>query len=298
MSERAFYESLIAGARAAHPMPPGFPSSFSSLGLNHQTQTLSMSLAQGDAGTAATVQQMWRLIDDGVKDQFVNRKAIEIVRGVRQFDRAGEARAVYDWVRRNIRFTSDIAGKETLRSPREILTVRAGDCDDFVILICSLLGTIGHKMRITTVASHPADPTVFTHVYPEDKMGQGWVALDAARRRPAIGKTPGYYSRKRNWYSDGQHEDLDGYDLRGGLNGLGQDSFNWAQLAPDITAATSGAANIIRATNAPALPYGYSVGPGGMPVAPVAYATPVNLSSYLPYLLVGGLLLAFVAIKQ
>src|SRR5271156_1627418 len=174
------------------------------------SQSYSMPLAQGDAGTAATIQQMWRLIDDGVKDQTVNRQAIEIVRGVRQFDRAGEARAVYDWVRRNIRFTSDIAGKETLRSPREILHVRAGDCDDFVILICALLGTIGHKMRITTVASHPADPTIFTHVYPEDKVGPRWVALDAARRRPAIGKTPSYYSRKRHWYPDGQHEDLDG----------------------------------------------------------------------------------------
>jgi transglutaminase-like putative cysteine protease len=283
---------------------------------NHQTPNLghspglpsayTMPLAEGDSGTAATIAQMWRLIDEGVKDPAINRQAIAIVRGVRQFDRLGEARAVYEWVRRNIRFTSDIAGKETLRGPRETLTVRAGDCDDYVILICALLGTIGHKMRIVTVASHPADPSVFTHVYPEDNIAGRYLALDAARRRPALGKTPRYHTRKYAWYADGSTEDLQhplpgggGAPLDGiaGLAGLGQDDFSWAQLPADITAATAGAANIVRAANAPALPYGYAVGPGGMPVAPVAYASPVNVSTYLPYLLVGGLLLAFVALK-
>jgi Transglutaminase-like superfamily len=269
-----------------------------------------MPLAQGDAGTEATIRQMWNLIDAGMKDSAVNRKAIEIVRGVRQFDRLGEARAVYDWVRRHIRFTSDIAGKETLRSPREILTVMAGDCDDFVILICALLGTIGHKMRIVTVASHPADPSVFTHVYPEDRIGRMFIALDAARRRPALGKSPRYHSRKYAWYADGSMEDLqhpapggggaplDFFAGIDGLAGLGQDgSFSWAQLPADITAATAGTANIVRAATAPNMPYGYAVGPGGYPVASGAYVAS-SLGSYMPLLLIGGLLLAFAAIKQ
>jgi hypothetical protein len=271
-------------------------------------------LPQGDAGTETTIQKMWQLIDAGMADQNVNRTAMLIVRGVPQFNRLAEAQAVYRWVRANLRFTSDIRGKETLRSPAEILQVKGGDCDDYVILTCALLGTIGHKMRIVTVASHPADPTAFTHVYPEDFIRGQWIALDAARRNPALGKSPRFFTRKRAWYNGGEYEDLEASSpllgqrgipnapavpagdggAFGDLDGfLGQD-FNWAQLPADITAATSGAANIIRATNAPNIPY---YGPGGVPVAAAA-APSMSMSSMMPFLLIGGLLLTVVAMKD
>ncbi len=271
-----------------------------------------ISLPDGDAGTGVTVQHMIALIESGKKDQAVIRAAGAIVRTVQQFNRPAEAAAVFNWARRNIRFTSDVKGVETLRSPAETLAAGVGDCDDYVILICALLSSIGHTMRIVTVASDPRDTSIFTHVFPEDRIGNQWVALDAARRNPAVGKRPSRIFRVRIWNMDGSYEDLDPREYLGGRSssggdsralagmrlafaGLGQDAGDiLTDLAPDITAATTGAANIIRASQPGAYPY--NIGPGGVPVqgAPV-YAT--ASPSLMPYLLIGGVLFAFVMLR-
>ena len=152
----------------------------------------SMPLLEGDAGIAQTIQAMRQLIDQGKKDPVIHELAAQILhRGrVAAHDSAGEARAVGEAVYRNVRFTRDVYGKETLHAARDIVRLRIGDCDDFVILICSLLGTIGHKTRIVTVSNHPEDPGQFSHVYPETFVNGRWVAVDYARRSPAFGKAP------------------------------------------------------------------------------------------------------------
>jgi len=274
-------------------------------------------LPDGDAGTGVTVEHMIALVESGKKDQAVIRTAGQIVRSVPQFNRVAEATAVFQWARRNIRFTSDVKGVETLRAPAETIAAGVGDCDDYVILICALLGAIGHSMRIVTVASDPRDPSVFTHVFPEDYIRGNWLALDAARRNPSIGKRPSRIFRVRVWQMDGGYQDLDpreylggrssssGGDARAlqgmhlafaGLGYLGQDDTGeiLTALPADITAATVGAANIIRATQGQAP---WVIGPGGVLVQQTA--VPVSSSSpYLPLILIGGLLLAVVVMRK
>jgi Transglutaminase-like superfamily len=162
---------------------------------------MSMAIPEGDAGTIATIDEMRRLIDHGMKDPVVHELAAEIIKaaGVRAFDWMGEARAVYNWVRANIRFTRDVRGKETLHAAREIIRLGIGDCDDFTILICALMGTLGANCHIITVSSDPRAPEIFSHVYPIAKVGGRWIAMDAARRDPAFGREPARYFRKREW---------------------------------------------------------------------------------------------------
>ena len=122
-------------------------------------------LSDGDRGTAETIAKIRKLVHQGMTDQYVNRTAIAIVRGggIPQFDFGGEIRAIFEWVRRNIRFTRDIAGIETLRTASEILQVKAGDCDDInSVLLPSLLGTIGHHVRLVTISSDPTAPRAFS----------------------------------------------------------------------------------------------------------------------------------------
>lgn len=267
-----------------------------------------MQLPEGDPGTGVTIQHMIGLIEAGKKNPLVNRAAASIVRSVPQFQRLAEASAVYQWVRRNIRFTSDVKGVETLRAPAETLTAGVGDCDDYVTLIASLLATIGHNLRIVTVASDPRDPSIFTHVFPEDYIRGRWVALDAARRNPAIGKRPSRVYRVRVWQMDGTYFDLDPRDYAGGadaaeggderaMHGLGflaQDDTTQIlnALTPDITAATTGAANIIRAVNSPTYPY------GTVTVPAQTYYSSTTISSYMPLLLIGGAVAVFLALRK
>lgn len=196
---------------------------------------VSRPLDEGDPGTIETVRDMCQLIDEGSKDPEINRAAVWMVRQARvpQFDFEGERRAVYRWIRQNVRFIRDIDGKETLRAPRETLLVRAGDCDCQTILCCALLKSIGQRVRIITIATQPQAPDLFSHVYAEVRDEKGrWLPVDSARRQPKYGRGPANWFRRWAWDTDdASHEDLDAaptsaaVDRRSrwfaGLNGLG-----------------------------------------------------------------------------
>jgi hypothetical protein len=252
--------------------------------MNVQT----MPLPEGDAGTAITIAQMQRLIDEGSKDPAVHELAASILTSqrVRAFDFAGEARAIYNWVLRHIRFTRDIRGKETLHAARETIRLAIGDCDDFTILTLALAQSIGHRGRIVTVASDARDPETFSHVYPEVAINGRWVALDAARRSPGFGKTPNNPFRKCVWdAASPEFQDVAGLGMpmvmpmrgharavnspayytppdsrramrqRRRLRGLGDgvdwsDPSTWTGISNMITSGSTAAANIISAARA------------------------------------------------
>lgn len=162
-------------------------------------------LLDGDDGTAQTIAWIRQLVDQGKKDPFVNRFTGTLLRraGVAPYDDAGEIRAIFEGVLRHVRFTKDPEGKECLRPARTTLEWGFGDCDDInAILLPSMLGTVGYRTRIVTIASHPAAPAQFTHVYCEVLFRGRWVALDAARKGTKIGVPPSRHFRKRVWSID------------------------------------------------------------------------------------------------
>lgn len=158
----------------------------------------------GDPGVEQTIRQMRRLIQQGKQDPKVHELAAQILRkaNVAAYDWEGEARAIFEAVRRNLRFTRDVDGNETLHGAADIIRLGIGDCDDHTVLICSLLKTIGCDCRIVTIATDPGGE--FSHVYPEAEINGRWIALDAARRHPAFGKSPENYTRKRVWCVDSE----------------------------------------------------------------------------------------------
>src|SRR5882672_9613304 len=111
----------------------------------------------GTRGTLTTAGIIGSMIQDGAKDFYVRQKAIEIFRtyGVRPKNRMGEVCAIFDFVKRNIRYTRDIFRVELLHSARRMLELRAGDCDDMTILLGAMLKAIGHPVRIVLVGFNP-----------------------------------------------------------------------------------------------------------------------------------------------
>ena len=180
----------------------------------------SIPLAGGDAGVHQTIRAMRRLIEQGKKDPIIHESAANILRGanVPAFNWAGEVRAIYNWVAQNIRFTRDVYGKETLHAAAEILRLGIGDCDDFTILLCSLLGTVGHKTRILTI-SKPEDERHFSHVFPQVFLDGQWITIDAARRNPMMGRSPENTERVRIWDTASDNfVDVQGLAGPGGAN--------------------------------------------------------------------------------
>lgn len=252
---------------------------------------MSFPLASGDAGISQTIDLIRRLVDVGEKTPIVNETAIRALSegNAEQYNDMAAARAVYDWVRRNIRYVPDPVSKETVRPADVILRVSAGDCDDINgVLIPSLLGTIGIPTRLVTVAADPSMPDQFTHVYCEALIDNRWIALDSARVGAAFGLAPETVYRRQYWTLNAPDR-----PQVGRLNGPGL-SFDWSGLFAAAPGIAQGTAQIISAAQGyPTIP-GYPVTPGvittgaGIPgygtVATASAAT--NIS---PILLVGGL---------
>ncbi len=159
-------------------------------------------LLSGDAGTSQTIDKIRELVDDAWKDSYVNRAAIDIIRGagVQPYDAAGQVYAIYQWVRANVYFVNDPVSKEALRPARELLQLRAGDCDDInAILLPALLGSLGYECRLVTIAADRRDPSMFSHVYAEVDLDGEWIPIDAARPGAQFGIAPQHFWRREWW---------------------------------------------------------------------------------------------------
>jgi transglutaminase-like putative cysteine protease len=152
---------------------------------------------KGTRGTLVTARLIADLIRSGAKDFYVRQKAIEIfrMRGVRSKNRWGEVCAVFDWVRRNVRYTRDIFRVELLHSARRMLELRAGDCDDMTILLGAMLLSTGHPVRLALVGFRPSKPHCYTHIYPEVNVRGRWFAIDATMPHPIGWAPPALWKR-------------------------------------------------------------------------------------------------------
>ncbi len=235
-------------------------------------------LLSGDAGVEQTINEMRSLVDEALRDPQIIRLSTDIVRSVSAFDDYGEANALYEWVRRNIRFTKDPVNKEKLYPPAELLKIRAGDCDDIAMLLGTLLMAVGYPARLMTVAANGDE---FSHVYVEANVNGEWVPLDPARYDSQFGVPPPAFTRARWWsLDDASHGDLPASRgllgnyprFRSQVSGMGSygrvrtmgDEQTIAVPLSDRTSSTiatisQGAADIIRAAKGqPASPFDFS----------------------------------------
>ena len=141
---------------------------------------------KGNTGTLVTAGLIARMIQDGAKDFYVRQKAIQIMRlyKVRPKHKLGEVFALFDWVKKNIRYTRDIYRVELLHSARRMLELKAGDCDDMTILLGAMLMSIGFPVRLALVGFRPRKPHAYNHIYPEVNVRGKWIPLDATVNRP------------------------------------------------------------------------------------------------------------------
>jgi Transglutaminase-like superfamily len=152
---------------------------------------------KGTAGTITTAGIIGRLIREGAKDFYVRQKAIQIFRtyGVKPKNRFGEVCALFDFVKRNIRYTRDIFRVELLHSARRMLELKAGDCDDMTILLGAMLMSTGHPVRLVLAGFRKNKPHAYTHIYPEVRVGGRWLAIDATVDKPIGWAPPALWKR-------------------------------------------------------------------------------------------------------
>lgn len=144
----------------------------------------------GDAAIFKTVDKMKQIISESSKNAFVREWAKKIVSRVTVNDKKGEASAIFNFVRDNVRYTKDPLGYEYVQTPPFLLEdIRlfqagqgdrpAGDCDDMTTLSLSLLKSIGFPVAIKVVSFAPSKK--FGHVYGLVQIGYNWIPFDCVR---------------------------------------------------------------------------------------------------------------------
>jgi hypothetical protein len=76
-----------------------------------------------------------------------------------------QALAIGEWVQKNIFYVHET--RETFQRPETTLRLRAGDCDDFAVLICGMLATVGirEKLCILKTGHGLLGPMHYSHIF-------------------------------------------------------------------------------------------------------------------------------------
>jgi len=127
-----------------------------------------------------------RMIVEGSHDIAVLDKAAELTSELSPMNYAAEAQVLWAYVRNNIRYLDDPTGDDHFQGAAITMARQAGDCDDQVILLGSLLRSIGFETRIVFVFKDPPknyDADFPAHVYLELNVNKGsefplWVCAE------------------------------------------------------------------------------------------------------------------------
>lgn len=155
----------------------------------------------GNSGIMVSADNLVRIIKQCRTNPELRFLAEDIVQHCKNKDYKCEINSIYNWVRKNIRFTRDPYRVEMLRDPLVNIERGNGDCDDHTIILNSLLQSIGHPTRVVLVASRKKHPDIFNHVFTEVAVdtteGRKWIPLDTTVSYAKVGWIPPGFRYKR-----------------------------------------------------------------------------------------------------
>ena len=140
-----------------------------------------------------------KLIQKGRSDPRVHELAIRTVSKrcgedwcIAERDYAGEVKAIFAEVRKRVRYVRDEYGADTFKAAKHTLTWAGGDCDDYSVVLGSLLQSIGYPVKLRVIRT--TDSPEWNHIYVLVGVPPGpnaeWIPLDASVNKPAGWEAP------------------------------------------------------------------------------------------------------------
>ena len=160
-------------------------------------------IPSGVAGTDATVREIARLVDYDLQHQKLRLLATKILRrnAVPSKSYLSEARALFSYVAKRVRYQKDPVGLETVQSPTVTLNLGAGDCDDHSGLVAGLAAAVGIPARFRVVGY---SPDRLVHIFPELFINGSWWPADTTEPQQGFGWRPPKFPYERLYRMDGQ----------------------------------------------------------------------------------------------
>lgn len=146
-------------------------------------KTVVKEIGSGDSAIDKTVKEMWRLINEDVRDEVVIAQA----RKLRGSDEFGTLENVYRYVINNFKYKSDPPGIEHFTRPKFLIQKKFDkylDCDDMVGILAALLLANRIPVKIKVIAWRRHE---YTHVILMAKHKNMWIPLDAVQGSAGFG---------------------------------------------------------------------------------------------------------------
>jgi transglutaminase-like putative cysteine protease len=145
------------------------------------------------------IKKLRELVELGMRDPSVYEFARRAVNGkcggkwcVDEKDTAGEIKALFEAIRKNVRYTSDIRGIDSYQHPAKTLMLRTFDCDDAATLACATAAAIGIPCRFKVIKTRGSSD--WNHIYAQMGLPRQnptrWVAFDASVGKPCGWEAP------------------------------------------------------------------------------------------------------------
>jgi hypothetical protein len=141
-----------------------------------------VALADGHRGVEQTLGTMRALVNQFRTNLDIRQTATATIFLTPEKNQLAEAHALFELVRDGIRYTRDINGVETLSTPLMTLQGRVGDCDDQVVLLATLLESVGYPTRFVVAGyNYPGE---LEHVYLQALLDGQWIDMDPTEHYP------------------------------------------------------------------------------------------------------------------
>lgn len=173
------------------------------------------------------IRQMVRLVaqqvDKSVRDPWTRAYAAEIVRNGRTLQPAGgpaeeeQIGKIFWHVKHNVAYVQDPRGYEFIPTAKRGIQMRAEDCDGHVVIVCSLLASLGFATGARIVSSDQQNWHIYS-VCMFDPMFRPsrYVTLDTTQKESVPGWEPAPMLRRHQidvTFADGKAYQSNGREL-------------------------------------------------------------------------------------
>ncbi|MBU0705675.1 transglutaminase-like domain-containing protein [Patescibacteria group bacterium] len=183
-----FFLSIQAYFYLIHPEPVNIP------GLEEVGGILGTSLSQPfSAHRSGEVKRVIEEVRNDIK-QVANFIA---AKSCRKADRVCQSKAIFYFVRDEIRYVPDANFHDRLENPLTVLKTGGADCEDMAVLLVALEQAIGNKVRLVFVPGH-----AYVQVSIPDYRGEKWLNLEATCKDCQFGELPNNVAIQKKDYTE------------------------------------------------------------------------------------------------
>ncbi len=151
---------------------------------------------KGKKGIEDILKKMRELIletDIKDKDRIIKSTARKIIKNIDPKNWKGQLKAIFRWVKSNVKYVRDIHGIEELTRPDILLKsvlegkeIHSSDCDDIAMLLAAMLRSIGFKVRLEAIALK-SNKYNHARVAVQNPDNKRWIVLEGTSKKARVG---------------------------------------------------------------------------------------------------------------